>query len=277
MKITSNLAAVFLAMCISATANADTVGMTWTAGGYTATSSDSGDVPPSAQSGTVASVITPTSLTATMTTNSNNAELGALFLDGNFTGGSLLSQTLRLQYDITVNNQPAAATSQPKNLDLSLLGGSSIGTTGILLGMNVASSVPGPASPWGVRFALGVTGANDGVFAMRSLDNQTLVAFGTYDVGTTYSLTLDANYTTGLMDAFINGNLALSGYQFADGGAAVTTSEVFIHLNGENGSANSVTIGNLSASNSVPDGGSSLTLLGGAIALLALSRRFRKL
>jgi hypothetical protein len=275
MKITRAVAALLLVSCISVSANADPLGMTWTPGGYTATTFD---VPHTPANGTIVSAITPTSLSATLTTNPANNVLGALFLDGNFSGGPLASQTLRLQYDVTVNHQPSSATLQPKNLNLSLLGGpASAGTAGIMLGMNIAATVPGPATPWAFRFAMAPTGATDGVFAMRSMDNTTLFAFGEYDVGTSYNVVLDANYTTGLLNAYINGNLALSGFQFAAGGPGVTTSEVFIHLNGELNHANSVTIGGFNAAVSVPDNGLSLAVLGGLFAVMGvLGHRFRK-
>jgi hypothetical protein len=249
--------------------SADTpIGMTWTPGGYTATTEN---VPPTAANGTVISTISPTSLSATLNSNPTNNVLGALYLDGNPTGGPLFSQNIQLRYDITVNTQPASATLQPKNLDQSLNGGPALaGTAGIMLGMNIAATVPGPASPWAFRFAVAPTSLTGGVFAMRSMDNSTLMAFGNYAVGTTYSLELNANYTTGLLDAYINGNLALSGYQFATGGAGVSTSEVFIHLNGESGVGNSVTVENLIVS--VPEP-SAVALFALALGLAALHKK----
>jgi hypothetical protein len=229
------------------------------------------DSPPTAANGTITSTITPTSMSATMTTNPANGVLGALYLDGNFSSGPLPSQKLTLEFDVAVNTQPGVATVQPKLLDRSLMGGPAIaGNAAILMGMNIAATVPGPATPWAFRFALGVTGLNEGVFAMRSMDNSTLFAFGDYLVGSTYSLRLDADYDTGLLDAYIDGSLALSNYQFAFGGPNVTTSEVFIHLNGELGTANSVTIGNLHAS--VPDGGATLLLVSAGLALVGAFR-----
>jgi len=97
------------------------------------------------------------------------------------------------------------------------------------------------------------------------------MAFGDYTVGTVYSLELDANYDTGLLDAYINGSLALSGFQFATGGSNISTSEVFIHLNGESEFANSVTLGNLTAS--VPDSGATVAMLGVSFLALAAIRR----
>jgi hypothetical protein len=249
------------------------LGMTWTPGGYTATTED---IPPTAANGTIVSTITPTSLSATMTANPANNVLGALFLDGNPTGGASVSQNFKLSFDIAVNTQPASATLQPKDLDLSLMGGpAAAGTAGILFGMNIAATVPGPATPWAFRFAVAPTSAGGGVFAMRSggpINNSTLSAFGNYNVGSSYNLVLEADYTTGLLDAYINGSLALSGFQFATGGAGVSTSEVFLHLNGEAGYANSVTINNLTAA--VPEP-SALTMLSLGAGLLGM-RQIRR-
>jgi hypothetical protein len=249
------------------------LGMTWTPGGYTATTED---IPPTAANGTIVSTITPTSLSATMTANPANNVLGALFLDGNPTGGALVSQNFRLSFDIAVNTQPASATLQPKDLDLSLMGGpAAAGTAGILFGMNIAATVPGPATPWAFRFAVAPTSAGTGVFAMRSggpINNSTLSAFGDYYVGSSYNLVLEADYTTGLLDAYINGSLALSGFQFATGGAGVSTSEVFLHLNGEAGYANSVTINNLTAAVPEPSALAMLSLGAGFLGMRQIRR-----
>ncbi len=250
------------------------VGMTWTPGGYTATTWDS---PPTPANGTVSTTTTPDTMGVTLTANPANNVLGAVYLDGNPTAGPLASQTLRLKYDITVLTQPPVATEQPKNLNQSLNGGpASAGTAGIMLGMNIAATVPSAPAPWAFRFALAPTSAGGGVFAMRSIDNTTLMAFGNYAVGTTYNVELDANYSTGQVDAYINGVKALSAYQFAAGGEGITTSEVFIHLNGETGYANSVSIDNFTVTAPVPEPG---TFIAGALLLLPFGaagiRRFR--
>lgn len=268
MKINVSVTAMLVLVTL-ASANAGAVNMTWTPGGYTATDWNS---PPTADNGVLVSTVTPSTMSVSMTTNPNNGELGALYFDGGFTGsGLLLSQQLTLNFDITVDNQPFPATAQPKNLDLSLIGGTgNDGTAGLMLGMNIASNVPGPATPWAFRFALAPTTATGGVFAMRdggATNNSNLKAFGTYAVGSTYHVALDANYTTGLLDAYIDGTLAMSGFKFADGGSNVWTSEVFIHLNGESGTANSVSINHFTAS--VPDAASTLLLLGGALGALS--------
>lgn len=242
------------------------VNMNWTAGGYTPTSPESGDVPPTAESGTIVSSVTPTTMAATLTSNPDNEELGALYFDGSPAGGSVKSDSVLLSYDIKVNNQPAAATVQPKLLNQSLNGGpAAAGTAGIMLGMNIAATVPGAPNPWAFRFALAPTSAGGGVFAMRSIDNLTLMAFGNYTVGTTYRLALAADYTTGRMDAYINGVLALNDYQFSTGGPGVSTSEVFIHLNGEDGYANSVTFNDFTVTAPVPE--PSTFLVGALLAL----------
>lgn len=265
--------AVALAFTTSSVLTAAPIGMTWTPGGYTELTFD---VPPTAANGTIASTITPTSMSATMTANPANPVLGALFLDGNPTGGSLVSQNFRLSFGIAVNTQPAAATLQPKNLDMSLNGGPALaGTAGILFGMNIAATVPGPATPWAFRFALAPTSAGGGVFAMRSggpANNSTLSAFGNYTVGTSYDVVLEADYTTGLLDAYIDGSQVLSDFQFAAGGAGVSTSEVFLHLNGEEGIANSVTINDLTAAVPEPSPFGIFSLAVGALGILKARR-----
>lgn len=242
------------------------VDMTWTPGGYTATATAS---PPTAEYGTVASTVTPNTMAATLTANPANGTLGALYLDGNPTGPTpLVSDTVRLAYDVQVNTQPAVATVQPKNLNLSLMGGpASAGTAGIMLGMNIYSTHPVGGGAWAFRFAMAPTSAGEGVFAMRSGDNTTLMAFGSYTVGTQYSLALDADYGTGTLDAYINGVLALNNYPFNSLGAGTRTTEVFIHLNGETGTANSVSFENFQVTAPVPEPS---TVLAGALLALPL-------
>jgi hypothetical protein len=266
MKLQRLIGSVLLAISVSASLSAQ-VGMTWTPGGYTATDHFS---PPTAANGTLTSTVTPTSMSATMVTNPANGVLGALYFDGNFTSGPLVSQALTLAFDVTVLDQPANATAQPKNLDLSLLGGSSsAGTAGIMLGMNIYASAPGD---WAFRFAIAPTSATGGVLAMRSTDNTTLLAFGNYTVGASNHVVLQADYTTGLLQAHVDGNYA-GQFNMNVASPAAVTSEVFIHLNGELGNANAVTIEQFSASTSVPDAGSTVALLAGALGVVGALRR----
>jgi hypothetical protein len=209
-------------------------------GGYTATTEDS---PPIAAEGTIL-VGNPSgaSKEAVLTTNSSNAELGALWMDVN--GFNIVGQKLLASFDINVLAAPTNATSQPK-----ILGG---GTAGILLGLNVYTSSD-QGSDWAFRFAAAPTSANGGVFAFRSPDNTTLIPFFNYAEGTQYAVSILADYATGKLDAYVNGTQSLSGYSFwGSGKTNVGTNEMFFHLNGEAGSANSVALDNITAA-AVPE------------------------
>src|SRR5689334_15137756 len=99
--------------------------------------------PPTPASGTIV-VRTPSgaSKEAVMTTNSANAELGALWMDVN--GFNLPGQKTLTSFDINVISAPTNATSQPK-----ILGG---GQAGIVLGLNVYTASD-QGSDWSFRFA----------------------------------------------------------------------------------------------------------------------------
>ena len=212
-------------------------------GGYTAAGGDNADSPPTPASGTIV-VGNPSgaSKEAVLTTNSANAELGALWMDVN--GFNLVGQKTATSFDINVLAAPANATSQPK-----ILG---IGTAGILLGLNVYTSSD-QGSDWAFRFAAAPTSASGGVFAFRTPDNSTLIPFFNYTEGNQYKVSVLADYSTGKLDAFVNGTELLSDYAFWAGGKTnVATNEMFFHLNGEGGFANSVALDNITAA-AVPE------------------------
>jgi hypothetical protein len=199
--------------------------------------------PPTPASGTIL-VGNPSgaSKEAVLTTNSANAELGALWMDVN--GFNLVGQKILASFDINVLAAPTNATSQPKTL-----GG---GTAGILLGLNVYTSSD-QGSDWAFRFAAAPTSANGGVFAFRTPDNSTLIPFFNYAEATQYKVSISADYSTGKLDAFVNGTELLSNYAFWGGGKTnVGTNEMFFHLNGESGLSNSVALDNISAA-AVPE------------------------
>lgn len=170
---------------------------------------------------------------AILTTNAGNGALGAQYLD--VTGFSLPAQQLALSFDVNILSAPADATAQPK-----ILNG---GTAGILLGMNVHTS-----NSWAFRFVAAPTGPNGGVFAFRNEANTELIPFFSYVEGTTYHIDILADYSTGKLDAFVDGVQLLSGFAFWSSGAAnVSTNEIFFHLNGEPGYSNVVAIDNIFA------------------------------
>jgi hypothetical protein len=113
------------------------------------------------------------------------------------------------------------------------------------------------------------------VFAFRTPDNSTLIPFFNYSEGDTHNVAIEANYTTGRLDAFVDGVLQLSNYDFLPGGALnVNTGEFFFHLNGEAGFANSVALDNIQA-NVIPEPASImlLGLAGSAIGFVGRRRR----
>jgi hypothetical protein len=210
-------------------------------GGYTPTTEDS---PPIAAEGTILVGSAPgIAKGAIMTTNSTNAELGALWMDVN--GFNIVGQKLATSFDINVLAAPTSATSQPK-----ILGG---GTAGILLGLNAYTSSD-QGSDWSFRFAAAPTSATGGVFAFRSPDNTTLIPFFDYTEGTKYAVSILADYSTGKLNASVNGVQLLTDYAFWTGGGKtnVATDELFFHLNGEAGFSNSVALDNINAA-AVPE------------------------
>jgi len=191
-----------------------------------------------------------------LTSDASNGALGAAWLDVN--GFNLISQQIRMSFDINVLAAPENATTQPKVLD----GGPD--NAGILLGMNAFTSLGG-----GFRFAAAPTSDGGGVFSFRTPDNSGLVSFFDYIEGQTYNVSIDADYTTGTLNASIDGIQLLTGYSFGAGASNVNTQEFFFHLNGEAGYSNSVALDNISAT-AIPEPTSmalcSIVGLGGAIA-----------
>lgn len=194
--------------------------------------------PPTAANGTIL-VGNPSgaSKEAVLTTNSSNAELGALWVD--VIGFNLTGQNLRTSFDVNVLNAPANATTQPKNLGT--------GTAGILLGLNAYTSSD-QGSDWAFRFAAAPTDANGGVFAFRTPDNTTLIPFFNYSNNTQYTISIFADYSTGTLSAFVDGMEELTNYSFWNAGKTnVSTNELFFHLNGEQDFSNSVALDNIAA------------------------------
>jgi hypothetical protein len=169
---------------------------------------------------------------AIMTTAADNPELGATWIDVN--GFNYVGQVFKTSFDLSVLSAPTNATSQPK-----ILNG---GTAGILLGMNAFTTTSSPA----FRFAVAPTSDTGGVFAFRSPDNSELIDFFDYVEGVAYNIAILADYSTGKLDAYVNGNLELDNYAFWTSGAAnVGTSELFFHLNGDESGSTSVALDNI--------------------------------
>ena len=197
---------------------ADVINLSYnTFGGYSSTN-PSGVSPPTAAEGTVSS----TSQSASLTTNSSNDQVGALYMD---TILNTTANALTLKFDIEILAQ--AATGYAQNF-----GGSQT-----LGGVRIYQS---PA--WAVSFQLMPTSATTGYFGFRNEANTSVVNLGSYTVGTTHHIRIDVDYVNNLASGYINGSLAGTSPLRTGNVAGGTTSEIFVYLNGATGSANAIRI-----------------------------------
>jgi hypothetical protein len=173
---------------------------------------------------------TRTASSIDLATDPTNAEVGALYLD---TGLHTIAQTVSLSFDLDVKSQAASGYGQTKTV-----GGVS---TPILGGVRIFTDNGIVAT----SFQFAPTSSNGGLFGFRDANNTSLTTFGTYIVNTVNHVQIDANYDTGSADVYLNGTLALGGYQFwAAGHANTTTSEIFTYLNGTTaGTSNEILLG----------------------------------
>jgi hypothetical protein len=163
---------------------------------------------------------------------SNNAEVGAVWMDTN--GLNNPADVVSLFFDIKVLSQAATGYDQDFG-GAETLGGVRIVQNGI----------------FAASFQLMPTDATTGTFAFRDASNSAVETLGTYNTNTTYHIQLDADYTNGVANAYINGTLVSGpGYALRPGtGPSGTTSEIFVYLNGATGADvhNSFEIGDTAA------------------------------
>src|SRR5579862_8586285 len=174
-------------------------------GGYSAvTVNPFGDSPNTPDEGTIL-VGNPDGMSqaAVMTTNPTDNQVGTLWMDTQY---SVTSQVMKLSFDVDIKNGPPAATQQLKTLN----GGPQ--TVGILLGINNFQ-----AGNSGFDFAAAPTSGTGGIFGLRSPDTTNITSFFNYSDNTPYHVELDANYSTGLLDAYVNGNLEAGGLVMQSG------------------------------------------------------------
>jgi hypothetical protein len=230
-------------------------------GGYTATAHNN---PPTADNGTiVVDNVAGMNKAAVLTTNSANGEIGALYMD---TGLNVVSSQLSVTFDIGVLAAPTTATSQaPYSLD----GGAA--DKGVLFGLRTYASTIGQ---WAFSFAVVPTSDTGGVFALRDITNTQLTSFGSYTEGQKYNIALSSDYSTGTVNAYVDGVLGYSGYPLRTGAVAnpTTTSELFIYFNGESGYSNQVALDNIQGFTTAVPEPTTMALLG----LGSLSFVFRK-
>lgn len=194
-----------------------------TFGGYSATATAS---PPTPDMGTVVTH----GLSATMTTNSSDAEVGALYMD---TGLNTTASSLSLDFYVNVLSQ--AATGYGQNF----------GGDDTLAGMRIYDST---VANWAYSFQFMPTSATTGYFAFRNADNTAVQSIATYNTNTLYHVQLESDYASGTASAYINGSLAYSGYPLRGlTHANDQTSEIFFYMNGVGGANNSIYIADPSA------------------------------
>ncbi len=199
---------------------------------------------------------------AILSTEAANSTLGGAWLDVN--GFTLAGPQQSMSFDLNILAAPTLATVQPKVLD----GGA---PRGILLGMNAFTTISTPA----FMFAVVPTIESGGIFGFRSPDNTAVNSFFSYSEGTTYRVRIDSDFSTGLLDAYIDGVKLLSGYAFwTSGNSSLGTSEYFFFLNGEAGFNNSAAIDNINGA-TTPEP-SSIALLAMAVGAIPAFRRRRK-
>jgi len=160
------------------------------------------------------------------TLTSNNAEVGAVWMD---TSLNSHANFVSLKFDLNILSQAASGYDQAFG-GAQTLGGVRIVQNGIF-----AESL---------QFM--PTDATTGTFAFRNFDGSAVQTIGNYTTNTLYHIQLDADYASGTASAYINGNLAYTGYPLRSGtGPGGLTSEVFVYLNGATGDDvhNSFTIG----------------------------------
>jgi hypothetical protein len=192
---------------------------------------------------------------AILTTDPGNNQIGALWMDTEYNQSS---QVMKLSFDLNVLNAPSALTAQTK-----FLNGNPADPVGILLGVNSFQS-----GNSGFDFAAAPTSSSGGVFGVRTADNTGLTSFFNYTNGDSYHIELDANYSTGTVDAYVNGTLEESGAPMQSGIVpGANPDETFIFLNGQPGDANSVAIDNIEASVPEPASLGLLAIGGGALLM----------
>jgi hypothetical protein len=167
---------------------------------------------------------------AVLTTDSADAEIGSLYLD---TTLGFTVPHVSFSFDLDILSQAASGYEQTVDG----------GATPLLFGVRLYSPT---ISDWPVTFNVAPTSTSGGVFGFRNADNTALQTIGTYEVGTAQHVELDVNYAAGTVNAYLNGVSAGAAYPLRGGMTPnATTTEMFMYLNGSNGTSNQVAIGNV--------------------------------
>ncbi|HZZ42272.1 MAG TPA: hypothetical protein VFE58_05000 [Tepidisphaeraceae bacterium] len=215
----TKFAALMATLLLASSVQADPISPSYTVfGGYTSSTTSS---PPTADMGTVVT----NGQSATLTTNSSDAEVGALYMD---TGINTTASYLTMAFDVNVLSQAASGYGQ------------NFGGTETLGGIRIWDATVGN---WEYSFQFIPTSATTGYFAFRDATNSSVLSIATYDTNTIYHVLLTADYSTHMATASIDGATPIS-YALRPGTApGDTTSEIFFYMNGVTGAENSIQIG----------------------------------
>ena len=204
-------------------------------------------------SGTVTGTVTVQNVgslshAAVMTTNQGGT--GAQYLDTQFLVPATYAS---ISFDLNVIDVPASGLPQ-------VAGGAADGQA-------FAMQLFGLDSQRIFRFAVAPTGETTGNFDIRLPGpSGNLIPFATYTEGETYHLEFRNDFLTNLTDVYLNNSLVATSPLVAP---ATGISELFIFQNGVEGVRNSVALDNIVISTDrpapVPDGGSTLLLLGAGL------------
>ena len=226
--------------------------------------------PPTAADGTIVVNNAGTmSKAAVMTTNARDNQIGALWMD---TGYSVVGNEIKLSFDIDV-------LSGVKTIGQTATLSTDSSSVNTLFGINTFSSAGT------LRFNAVDTSSTGGLFGIRTTNDGgstfLVTPFFDYTNGQTHNVVLDANYATGLLNVFVDGNSALSNFAFLSAPSpGATLSETFMYLNGDTTLAaqNSVAIDNINGSVVTPLPASvwSVFALIGGLGLVGGMKRLRR-
>jgi hypothetical protein len=126
------------------------------------------------------------------------------------------------------------------------------------------------------RFVATPTGATGGSFGLRNNTDGDIIVIGSYELGQTYHIQIDADFLSQTIDAYIDDSLAANDLAFVD--PTTNIYEDFIFQNGVEGETNTaaidnlVTYDNITAFGSVPEP-ITLALMGAGLGGIAMGRR----
>lgn len=126
------------------------------------------------------------------------------------------------------------------------------------------------------RFVATPTDATSGNFGLRNNTDGDIIVIGSYQLGQTYHIQIDADFLSQTLDAYIDESLAANDFGFVDPTTNIT--EDFIFQNGVEGETNTVAIDNLVIYDNITAFGSvpepvTLSLFGAGLAGMIAARR----